>query len=394
MRTTSVICFACRTLVVVAFAARPLAAAEPPCFVPVVSNDGWEIAAPDAAGFDAKALCAALTEVDSGDANIHAVIVERRGRLVAELYRTGHDVPIDVNYGLGTPFASDVRFGPDVLHDVRSVTKSVVGLLIGIARQKGLVPDLRTSVLSLFPELADLRTRERDAISIRDLLTMSSGLAWDEWNRGPITSDETRLFWKGDQVRFLFDRPMAAPPGTRFNYNGGGTATLAELLTRAAGKPLDPLLRAELFEPLGITHWAWAPDLRDRPLAFAGLRMRPRDMSKLGRLVLGHGRWRGQQIVPEAWVTESLRSQIATGLEIPPASPGTLGYGYQWWTGSTSWRGRAFGWSMAMGNGGQRVFVVPDLDLNIVTTAGAYGDHGIARPLGDLFAKVLAAVVE
>ena len=394
MRTASVIRFACRALVTAVFAARPLAAAEPPCFVPAVSNDGWEIATPDAAGFDAKALCAALTEVDSGEANIHAVIVERRGRLVAELYRAGHDVPIDANYGLGTPFASDVQFGPDVLHDVRSVTKSVVSLLVGIARQKGLIPEVGVSVLSLFPELADLRTRERDAITLRDLLTMSSGLAWDEWGRSPITSDETRLFWKADQARFLFDRPMAAPPGTRFNYNGGGTATLAELLTRASGAPLEELLRAELFEPLGINHWTWARDLRDRPLAFAGLRMRPRDMAKLGRLVLAHGRWRDRQIVPEAWVTESLRSHIATGLDIPPATAGTLGYGYQWWTGSTQRKGRALGWSMATGYGGQRVFVVPELDLSLVTTAGAYGAPEIARPIGDLFAKVGAAVVE
>ncbi len=219
-------------------------AAETPCFAPVAASDGWEISTPEAAGFDAKALCAALAEVDRGSANIHGVIVERRGRLVAELYRTGPDEPIDVNYGLGNPFASDVEFGPDVLHDVRSVSKSVVGLLIGIARaerQDSRTPG--TSALELFPELADLRTPERDAITLGHLLSMSSGLEWDEWGAGLLTSDETRLFWKSDPARFFFDRPQAAPPGTRFNYNGGGTATLAELLTRSSGKPLVELAR-------------------------------------------------------------------------------------------------------------------------------------------------------
>ena len=367
---------------------------ETPCFSPVAASDGWEVATPEAAGFDASALCAALDEVDRGDANIHAVIVERRGRLVAELYRTGPDAPIDVNYGLGNPFASDVVFGPDVLHDVRSVSKSVVALLVGIARQSGRFPDLRTSALEHFPELADLRTPERDAITLGHLLSMSSGLEWDEWNEGPITSDETRLFWKSDQVRFFFDRPQAAPPGTRFNYNGGGTATLAELLTRTSGKPLVELARVDLFEPLGITNTSWALDFRGRPLAFAGLRMRPRDMAKLGRLVLAHGRWRDRQIVPEGWVTQSLRSQIATGLAIPPATQGSLGYGHQWWTGSIPRKDREIGFSVAIGNGGQRVFVVPELDLSIVTTAGAYGDPRVARPLGDLFTKIVAAVID
>src|SRR5262245_25544270 len=222
MKACSVIRLACRALAAFSLIARPAAAAEPPCFVPVASADGWEIATPSSSGFDVEALCAAFAEIDGGEANIHAVIVERHGRLVAELYRTGHDAPIDARYGLDNPFASDTRFGPDVLHDVRSVSKSVVSLLIGIARQKGQIPEVGTPVLSLFPELADLRTPERAAITLGDLLSMSSGLAWDEWNRGWITSDETRLFWKADPARFLFDRPLAAPPGTRFNYNGGG----------------------------------------------------------------------------------------------------------------------------------------------------------------------------
>lgn len=384
---------ACLALGAVGVAARA-AAAEAPCFTPIAASDGWEAATPEAAGFEVKTFCSALAEVDRGDANIHAVIVERRGRLVAELYRTGPDAPIDVNYGLKNPFASDVEFGPDVLHDVRSVSKSVVGLLVGIARQDGRFPDLRTSALEHFPELADLRTPERDAITLGHLLTMSSGLEWDEWGEGPLTSDETRLFWKSDQVRFFFDRPMAAPPGTLFNYNGGSTATLAELLTRTSGKPLVDLARVDLFEPLGITDWSWALDFRGRPLAFAGLRMRPRDMAKLGRLVLARGRWRDRQIVPEAWVTQALRSQIATGLAIPPATRGSLGYGYQWWVGSSPWKDREIGWSVAIGNGGQRVFVVPALDLSIVTTAGEYGDPRIARPLGDLFTRIAAAVVD
>jgi CubicO group peptidase (beta-lactamase class C family) len=318
---------------------------------------------------------------------LHSVLVARGGRLVAELYRTAPDDTIANLYGLG--IARDVAFGPDVLHDVRSISKSVVSLLFGIVGAQGKLPSLASPALAAFPELADLRTPERDAVTVENLLTMSSGLAWSEWNDGPLTSDETRLFWKAEPVRFLFDRPFAAPPGARFEYNGGSTVALAELVVRAAQRPLVDVAREELFAPLGITSFAWVTDLRDRPLAFAGLRLRPRDMAKLGRLVLEGGRWRGRQIVPEAWVKDSLRAHVDTG-EFS-IGPGTRGYGYQWWTGSTERRGRPVAWSAGVGLGGQRIFVAPELDLCAVFTAGEYGNTEIGRAEMRLFTALLAA---
>jgi CubicO group peptidase (beta-lactamase class C family) len=361
--------------------------------VPGVADDGWTASTPEASGFDAPALCAVLSSVAGGDDNVHAVLVERRGRLVAELYRAGRDRTISVRYGID-PFAPDVPFDAERLHDVRSVSKSVVGLLVGIARRDGRVPDLGTPALSLFPELAELRGGERDAITLEHLLSMTSGLDWNEWDAGPLTSDELRLLWRAEPARFLFDRRLVAPPGTVFNYNGGGTAVLAELLERSSGRPLVELARQQLFEPLGITRWEWVRDLRDRPMAYAGLRLRPRDMAKLGRLVLERGRWHGREVVPEAWVEESLRAQVVTGLEIAPDASGTLGYGYQWWTGRVPWRERSLTWSAALGNGGQRIFVVPELDLVVVTTAGDYGRWQIGRDVGLLFAKIVGTVAE
>jgi CubicO group peptidase (beta-lactamase class C family) len=370
-------------------AADPVASAA--CATPTADAD-WAVAAPDAAGFDTKALCAVFEEAAATDANLHGLLVERNGKLIAELYRTGHDAPITVRYSLGRWFADDVVFGPDVLHDVRSISKSVVSLVFGVVRSEGKLPELSAPVLDSYPELADLRTPERSAITFEHLLTMSSGLAWNEWNAGPITSDETRLFWKSDLVRYVFDRPVEATPGSKFNYNGGSTATLADELSRATGKPLLDLVRADLFEPLGITRWEWALDLHGRPLAFAGLRLRPRDMLKLGRLALDGGRWRGKQIVPEAWVRESLRPHIGTGFAFTPISAEDVGYGYQWWTGTVPWHGRALAWSGGVGNGGQRVFVVPDLDLVVATTAGDYGQMPINGLVGNLFRQIVATV--
>jgi CubicO group peptidase (beta-lactamase class C family) len=116
--------------------------AENVCAPPASIGDGWEISLPEQSSFDGEALCATLAAVASGEANIHGVVVERHGRLVAELYRKGSDRPINVLFGLGNPFSSDVDFGPTTLHDIRSVSKSMAGLLVGIAKEQGRITSL------------------------------------------------------------------------------------------------------------------------------------------------------------------------------------------------------------------------------------------------------------
>jgi CubicO group peptidase (beta-lactamase class C family) len=375
--------------------AAAAARAGEPCATPAAGGD-WPVASAASAGFDAPALCAVLEGVAGGSANVHALLVVRGGKLVAELYRAGSDQPIDENYGLGNPFAGPVAFDATRLHDIRSISKNVVGLLVGISAARGEIADLDAPALGAFPALADLRSDGRETITIRHLLTMSSGLAWHEWGANPFTSDETRLFWKADAVRWAFDRPLVHAPGSTFNYDGGATTTLGEILVRATGKPLPELARERLFEPLGIREFVWAVDVRDRPLAFAGLRLRPRDLAKLGRLVLDGGRAGEREVVPAAWIDESLRTQIsvgeAFGANPPPFAP--RGYGYQWWTGAIPWRDRELPFAAGIGNGGQRLFVVPALDLIVVTTAGDYGQIEIGRVVGGAFAGVVAAVAE
>jgi CubicO group peptidase (beta-lactamase class C family) len=350
------------------------------CATPASIADGWENAGPAEAGFDPQALCATLGRVVAGDANIHSVLVERRGRLVAELYKRGSDRSI---YSL---FASEVTFGPNDLHDMRSVSKSVVGLLIGIAMHQGRFPGLATPVLDLFPELADLRTPERRAITLEHLLTMTSGLEWHETltSYGTFGNDETRLYWDWAPDRLVLSRPIVAPAGSRFNYSGGGTTVLADVLVRATKQSFRDFAREALFAPLGIEDWEWVGDLYRRPLAFAGLRMRPRDLLKLGRMLLDRGQRQGRQIVPAEWVTESLRPRV-------PTDRG-LHYGYQWWAGSVDRQGREVAWSAGFGNGGQRLFLVPDLDMAIVITAGVYNDPAIVGAANQLFQQIIAAV--
>ena len=367
-----------RLLLAIAVLLAPAPGRAEPCFAPASIGDGWPIAAPGNIGFDATALCAALAAVATGDANVHSVIVVRHGWLVAELYRTGLDRSI------WSVTAHETAFGPNDLHDLRSVSKSVVGLLVGIAVQDGRIASVDAPVLGFFPEYEDLRSPEREAITVAHLLTMSSGLDWNEElaSYGTLRNDETRLYWHWALDRLVLGRPIVASPGTRFYYSGGGTTVLADILVRTSHHELPELAQQELFAPLGIEHWEWVGDLWGRPLAFAGLRMRPRDLAKLGSMLLSHGQWMGRQVVPAAWVSESLRPHIAVDDE-------GLGYGYQWWTGTVDWHGTQLPWGAAFGNGGQRLFLVPDLDLAVVATAGAYNQ----REIGGVVRRLLGAIV-
>jgi len=359
-----------------------MALAAPACDVPAQLNDGWQIeASPATAGLDADRLCTVLRNLADSDLNFHGLLVVRNGRLVTEVYRPGKDERIK------DLFRTTRTFGPTTVHDVRSISKSVTSLLWGIAQAQGKMPPLDTPALSLFPDLADLNGQGREAITLAQMLSMSSGLAWNEWNAtGLLDNDEFGLIWRSAQAHYVFDRPMAAPAGTLFNYNGGNTAVLAQLLVERVGMSLPDYARKQLFEPLGITDWEWVDDFRGRPMAHAGLRLRPRDLARIGQLVLQHGQWQGRQIVPAEWIAESTRPRIDTGIE-----PG-LQYGYQWWLGQVEAGGVQQGWIGGIGRGGQRLWIVPGLDMVVVATAGDYNQRTIWKQAETLFQQVMATV--
>src|SRR5262249_2764739 len=165
---------------------------------------------------------------------------------------------------------------------------------------RGEVPHLDTPVASLYPEYLELARPPKDAIRVRDLLTMSTGLAWDE--PSPVhraaVDDQLALVWTGSIYRRVFGRDVVAPPGTRFVYSGGATSVLADIMARATGRAVGEIAGAELFKPLGIVDWSWTNDLRGRALAHAGLRLKPRELMKIRLLVMNRGVWQGRQIVP------------------------------------------------------------------------------------------------
>lgn len=344
---------------------------------PQTSSTCHEDARAIEAGFDPVRLCEVLKEFTNGKTNFHSLIIERHGVVVAELYKRGKDETI---YSL---FGREADFDATTRHDLRSISKSVTSLLWGIAQAQNKTPALNTPVLDLLPELAALKNQGREAITIAHLLSMSSGLSWNEPNAYNSSNDEIGLYWHSSQAKYLFDRPMVAVAGTRFNYNGGGTAVLAQIIAQRVGMSLPEYARKVLFDPLGITDWEWTNDVRGRPLAFAGLRMRPNDLARIGRMVLNHGQWKGQQIVPADWLNESTRAHLDTG--------DGLQYGYQWWAGKVDAMDAQHDWSAGFGNGGQRLFLVPDLDMLIVMTAGDY-NKPIGRPIYQFFKRITSTV--
>lgn len=312
---------------------------------------------PVAAG-DAELEYAILASHEAGDlAGLHGVHVSLGGEVLVDLYFPGEDERWGAPLGVR-------RHGPETLHDLRSVTKSIVGLLYGIALSEGKVPDLGASLVAQFPDYADLAgDPDRAAIRVRDALAMTMGTEWDE--SLPYTdprNSEIAMELAADRYRFALDRPMVAAPGQTWTYNGGAVALIAKLIADGVGMPIDAYARRVLFEPLGIDVVEWIRGADGEPSAASGLRLSAHDLAKVGRMISGGGVFEGRRVVPEDWLRLSFT---------PWSQLDGLRYGYLWWL--ADW-GDPPGWVAGFGNGGQRLTVQPEIDLVIVIFAGRYNE--------------------
>jgi CubicO group peptidase (beta-lactamase class C family) len=292
---------------------------------------------------------------------LHAVLVSRAGQLVIERYYDGPDE------NWGGPLGQ-VAFGPETLHDLRSVTKSVVGLLYGIALDRRLVPPPDAPLLAQFPEYPDLLANpERASLRIEHALTMTLGMEWDESR--PYTdpmNNEIAMENAEDRYRFVLERPIVAEPGTRWIYSGGCVALVGALIARGTGKSLPEFARQALFEPLGIASFEWSGGRDSVASAASGLRLRARDLLRIATLVLGKGEMDGRRIVSQSWLAESAKPAVRTDEG--------LGYGRLWFVGDApvpAFSGNR-PWIAGFGNGGQRLWLMPDADLAVVIFSGNY----------------------
>ncbi|MBK8158458.1 MAG: serine hydrolase [Rhodospirillaceae bacterium] len=289
--------------------------------------------------------------------DLHGLVILADNKLVLERYVAGED------QRWGQPLGR-VAFAPETIHDLRSVSKSVVALLYGIALARGEAPVPEAPLLAQFPEYPDLaKGPERAALKVQHVLTMTLG---QEWNEDlPYTdpaNSEIGMEQAPDRYRFVLERPFVDTPGRRWIYSGGASALLGRLIEKGSGVTLHDFARTHLFEPLGIDASDWITGGDGAYSAASGLRLTPRDLARIGQMVLQNGSWDGREIVPSAWLTQAFTPRVPCFDDVD--------YGYQWYLrNATDGHGpRRF----AMGNGGQRLILIPDRKLVIAILCGAY----------------------
>ena len=214
-----------------------------------------------------------------------------------------------VNFGMPL---GDVNFNAATKHDMRSISKSVTSLLVGIAFDRGLLTDLDASVVLVLPGTRRAANARKGSHNTSPSMTMSAGFAWNE-TAVPYTDPSNSYLQMEEAPRadhYVLTQPLAAHPGEVFNYNTGTTNLLGLILRKISGKRLDAFAKETLFDPLGIEDWDWDYAAGFNPAAGSGLRLRPRDLAKIGQLVLERGKWHGRQIVSSKACGEDRRGSL------------------------------------------------------------------------------------
>jgi CubicO group peptidase (beta-lactamase class C family) len=351
--------------------------------IPAKTNDGWEVASLADEKLDAGLLNEMFECVSNKTyKNIHSVLLVKNGKIVVEDYFDGQNST-----------GQSQEFNRDTLNEMKSATKSVNSILIGIAIDRHLIHGVDERISNFFPEYFDVFTnKEKSSIRLRDLLSMTAGFSWDEWTF-PYTdprNDAAMMASKADFFRYILEKPIATPPGQKFVYSSGISLMLGEIVHKASGLSADKFAERYLFSPLGITNYYWQKAPNGVVNTLGGLWLRPRDMAKIGQLYLNGGRWNGKQIVSEKWITESTKQQVDAG-QLPKWFSAD-GYGYQWWLGSFRVHGQTFESYSARGQGGQFIIAFPKLQMVAVFT-GWNDNELLGQPLEMIQKYILPATL-
>lgn len=323
-------------------------------------DDGWEISEPDKVGFNRQKLEKLVSNLENENPKLNSLVIARHGKLIVDEYFNG--------------------YSPESLQKIWSITKAITGTIIGIAADKGLLSE-KDSIYKYLTNYIPDKNSSRGSITIEHLITMTSGFEWIELG-GPKSAG-FQLAYSSDWITFTLNQPHTDISGTTFNYSTGNSMLLAPIIKNATGQQAEEFAKDNLFLPLDITNYEWdaqsefwtktqsgelpgakrpanidyAKPFSDFSNTGSGLRMRPRDLCKIGQLYLNKGKWNENQIVSEKWINESTQSHF-----------GNSDYGYHWRLMNFQNKSCYY----ATGFGLQRIFVFPTLELVVVMTQQHY----------------------
>ncbi|MEM8965908.1 MAG: serine hydrolase [Bacteroidota bacterium] len=334
---------------------------------PEKRKDGWLTSDLQSQKIDTGRIYQLFNQLQGEEHKVHSVLLVKNGQIIIEEYFDGYSV--------------------DQPHDLRSTTKSIRSILMGIAIDKGFIESVNDPIFKYLKApvpTKNLDERKED-ITIKHLLTMSTGLECNDWDK-KSKGQEDRVYKKKDWLQYTLNLPMANDPGLVSNYCSMGVVLAAEIISQASGMSIDQFAKKYLFEPLGIHNVQWGHTSNKNVIPSAKrLYHTSRDMAKIGQLILNQGKWNGEQVVSEQWIEEATTPETKiTGID----------YGYLWWNLPFKVGDDSIIAKTATGNGGQYIIVIPELDMVAVFTGGAYNSEEDKLPfaiLRDIFLPTFAS---
>lgn len=271
-------------------------------------------------------------------------------------------------------------------HNFNSCTKSITSLLLGIALNRHPELDPEQSIFHYLPQYDSLKTVEKEKITLNNFLTMSTGLDWNEYPK--------EMYENNDRIVYVLSRPLTHSPGDYFQYNSGNAAVIGRCISSLIRSDVQGFADSTFFHPLGITEYSWRKHTNGELEFWNGLKMKPRDMAKIGLLVQNEGKWNNKQLVPKEWIIESTRPHIKES--------DFFNYGYQWWIRSKEckkwWKdsipGSVNDYEMivALGSGGNYIIIINELKLVIVTNASNFSNDKALIVFPMIIKKLIPAI--
>jgi CubicO group peptidase (beta-lactamase class C family) len=339
--------------------------------IPETANDAWVVAAADEEGLSTGGLREMMDFLDSHPGhNIHGILIIKNDKLVFEEYFEGY------LYSNNPPGSNGdyIQYDRERDHYLASVSKSITSVIFGAAVKEGYITNVDTLLRDVLPEYQDILTGDKAQITLEHLLTMSSGLHWDEWSSSyeDPANDVVALFQEDDPIRYILSKAMINVPGAEFLYNSGGTNVLGAVIERSTGMGLLEFGNQYLFDPLGVEGGMWERMAGGYMFASGGIYLRPREQAKIGSLFLNEGYWGNKQIITEDWISSSFTEHMETDDLIPQAHA----YGYQWWMMDFRINGQPLHCIFAAGWGDQYIFILPEPDMIVVVNSGNFLTYG------------------